>query len=82
MEAAQRRDNPVAVRTTCLVEMAPDDLQAAFPGFCARIAEEYRIGKAIIDKPLCKAFLIGDAVDIRTMPQLIRLVFSAATRCG
>ena len=57
-------------------------LDRAFHRLGAGIAEEHRVGEARRAQPLGEPLALRDAVEVGDVPELARLLLSAATRCG
>ena len=52
----------------------PRHLDRQFGGFGAGIGEKHRVGKGFGDQPVGQRLLVGDLIEVRRMPQQLRLV--------
>ena len=74
VEGALAGDHPVAPGGIVFSVVLADHLEPALDSLTARVGEEDRIGKAVVDQTLGEARLSGDVVQVGRVPDLARLL--------
>ena len=73
MKRAAERDDPLPLRMTGDIMIAPRNLDRAFARLRARIAEEDALGERQPRQLFRNGFLAFDAIKVRRVPELVRL---------
>ena len=74
VEGAFEGDDAPALRLAAHIVIAPGRLDRGLAGFRARIAEEDAVGERRRDEPLRQPLLVGDAIEVGGVPELLRLL--------
>ena len=64
------------------VVIAPRQLDGAFAGLGARVAEEHLVGERHLAQPLGQPLLAGDAVEVGAVPELAGLLGERGDQLG
>lgn len=82
MEGTVKGDEAVALGRSLPRLIAPRHLDRAFNRLGARIGEEHIVSEARLAKPRRKPLLARDAVQVRDVPELLRLLAQRLDQVG
>ena len=74
MERPSKGDDIRPLRLAFVVPIFTGHLNRQLAAFCAGIGEKYRVGKRLIDQRISQLLLGRNVVQVRHMPQRIRLI--------
>ena len=82
VESALEGEDVVLAGVTLGKVVAPGRLDRAFQRLGARIGEEHLVGEGRLRQPAAEAFLAGDLVEVRQVPDLLGLVLQRGDEMG
>ena len=82
MERALEGDEVCAFGVAASIVILTRHLDRAFERFSAGVREEHRVGEGRVDQLFGELFLTGDAVDVRQVPDFMRLFGQSGDQIG